>query len=416
MAKDLSKVLCPPYDVISPTARNELYDRDLHNIIRIILSKDLPGDTEFRNKYTRAEEYLKSWRDENILIRDSQASIYAYEQEFSIEGKKSTRRGFMALVKIEDQRTGSIYPHEATLPKKREDRLRLMRACRANLSPIFALYPEEKEEDVYSLLRPALSGPPEMDLVWDDGSRNRAWSISDWATIESVSKLMEKRPLFIADGHHRYEVATTFGKEVQGSLGGRADYVMMMLVSMNDPGLFILPIHRLVRVPEENPDLSVVDILEEYFYIEPQEQVSDYASLNRELAKSPDHIFGLYVGSNKKYYLLSLANDKTPDVAFKEEPKCFRRLDTRILHGLVLDKILGEHAGEEKYLTYVHDAHEAIEQVNDEEYDLAFFLKPTTIEQVKDVASERLKMPPKTTFFHPKLLTGLVINCLDNAQ
>lgn len=414
MAKDLSKVLCPPYDVISPAAREEFYDRDLHNIIRIILGKDLPGDTEFRNKYTRAEEYLKSWRDEKVLTRDSQASIYAYEQEFSIEGKKSIRRGFMALVKIEDLRTGSIFPHENTLPKKREDRLRLMRACRANLSPIFALYPEEKEkEDVYNVLSPAMSAPPEMDLVWDDGTRNRAWSISDWATIESVSKLMEKKPLFIADGHHRYEVATAFSKEVQGNLGGRADYVMMMLVSMNDPGLFILPIHRLVHVPEERPDVSVVDILEEHFYIEPQEQVCDYASLNEKLEKSPDHTFGLYVGSNKKYYLLSLANEKTPDLEFKEEPECVRRLDTRILHSLVLDKILGEHSGEEKYLNYVHDANEAIESVNDEEYDLAFFLKPTRIEQVKDVASERLKMPPKTTFFHPKLLTGLVINCIE---
>jgi len=241
----------------------------------------------------------------------------------------------MALVKIEDLRTGAIFPHENTLPKKREDRLRLMRACRANLSPVFALYPDEKT-NVYDILKPAMSAPPEIDFVWTDGTRNRVWAINNWATIESVSNLMEHKPLFIADGHHRYEVAAEFSKEAKGTLGGRADYVMMMLISMNDPGLFILPIHRLVRVPEENPDLSVVDILEEHFYIEPQERVNDYASLKEALEKSPDHTFGLYVGSNKKYYLLSLASDKTPERAFKEEPECIRRLDTRILHGLAL--------------------------------------------------------------------------------
>ncbi|MEE9201147.1 MAG: DUF1015 domain-containing protein, partial [Candidatus Brocadiales bacterium] len=322
------------------------------------------------------------------------------------------RRGFIALVKIEDAKTGVIFPHENTLAKKREDRLRLMRACHANLSPIFTLYPEDKTE-VYDILKPATSNPPEMDFEWTDGTRNRLWGISDWATIESVSKLMEKKPLFIADGHHRYEVASTFSKEVKGSLGGQADYVMMMMVSMSDPGLFILPIHRLVHVPEEHPDISIVDILEEHFYIEHQEKAKDYASLKKIMDENPEHSFGLYVGSNKKYYTLSLASDKTLQREFPEEPECIRELDTRILHGLALDKILGEHAEEEKYLKYVHDEREAIELVNDEDYDLVFFLRPTTIEQVKNVASERLKMPPKTTFFHPKLLTGLVMNCMD---
>lgn len=398
--------------MITPGAREEFYERHIHNIIRIILGKDLPGDTEFRNKYTRAAQYLKSWREEKILLRDPQASIYAYEQEFSIEDKRLARRGFMALVKIEDLRTGSIFLHENTLPKKREDRLRLMRACHANLSPVFALYPEEKTE-VYEVLRPATSTPPEIDLTWTDGTRNQLWTISNWATIEKISKLMENRPLFIADGHHRYEVALAFSNEARGSLGGRADYVMMMLVSMNDPGLFILPIHRLVQVPKEHPDLSVVDILEEYFYIEPQTHVNNYESLKEILEESPEHTFGLYVGSNKKYYLLSLADSRSPGRVFKEESQYLRELDTRILHGLALEKILGEHSGDEKYLKYVHDTKEAIELVNDEDYDLAFFLKPIKIEQVRDVASQRLKMPPKTTFFHPKLLTGLVINSME---
>ncbi len=360
----------------------------------------------------RAAEFLKSWREEKILLRDPQASIYVYEQEFSIGDKKLTRKGFMALVKIEDMKTGSILPHEDTITKKREDRLRLMRACRANLSPVFALYPEEKTE-VYEVLKPATSAPPEMELVWTDGTINRVWVVSDWSIIESVSKLMERKPLFIADGHHRYEVAAAFSKEARGSLGGRADYVMMMLVSTNDPALFILPIHRLVRVPGEHPDTSVVDILEEYFYIEPQESVKDYESLRKVLEDSPEHTFGLYVGSNKKYYLLSLADNKTLERVFGEEPECIRQLDTKILYGLALDKILGEHVTDEKYIKYVHDVNEALELVNDEDYDLAFFLRPTRIEQVKDVASERLKMPPKTTFFHPKLLTGLVVNCME---
>lgn len=397
--------------MITPRDREEFYDRHIHNIIRIILGKDLPGDTEFRNKYTRAAEYLKSWQEENILTRESQAAIYAYEQEFYIDGRIMTRSGFIALVKIEDPKTGAIFPHESTIPRKREDRLRLMRACRANLSPIFALYPEDTLE-VYEAIRPSTSAPPEIDMVWTDGTRNHLWAISDWETIETVSKLMEKKPLFIADGHHRYEVALNFSKEMKGSLGGRADYVMMMLVSMKDPGLFIKPIHRLVRVPDEPPDVSVVDILEENFYIEPQDHIRDYEALMKKLEESPEHTFGLYVGSNRKYYLLSLASRKILERAFREEPPCIRELDTRILHGLALEKILGERVGDEKYLKYVHDVQEAHELVNEEDYDLAFFLLPTKIEQVRAIASERLKMPPKTTFFYPKLLTGLVINCM----
>lgn len=314
-------------------------------------------------------------------------------------------------MKLEDLATGHIYTHEATLPKQKADRLRLLRACRANLSPVFALYPEE-ESNTEEFLKSITSSPPEIDFQWNAGLRNRLWVIKDWMTIEKVSKLLEPKPLFIADGHHRYEVALTYRNELEDlSPQCPANYALIALVSMSDPGLHILPIHRVIRVPP-GPGPSVEELLEESFDIEDLAEGSQYRHLAKRLEEGPEHTFGLFVGSPRGYYLLTLRDNKLLQRALSQDPQCLRELDVRILHGLAIDKILGKTSGEENHIKYVHDAQEAVHLVEEGDYDMAFFLNPTKMEEVSEVASSRLKMPPKSTFFYPKLLSGLVINPL----
>lgn len=236
--------------------------------------------------------------------------------------------------------------------------------------------------------------------------------LKDWVTIEKIIHLMEDRPLFIADGHHRYQVCLAYRDEMKEPPQAPSHYTMMMLVSMNDPGLCILPIHRVFRIPKKL-ERGVEDIVEESFYIEPLEEGSEYQLLREQMEKGPEHTFGLYVGRNKSYYLLSLQNRKDLERNFPKEPECLRELDVNVLHSMILDKVLGGRPREENNIRYVHDVEETLRLVNSGEYDMAFFLNPTTIEQVKAVASRRIKMPPKSTFFYPKLLSGMVINCLE---
>ena len=407
---DPSKVVCPPYDVITPQYREELHLRDPLNFIRLILGKELPADTEYRNRYTRAGQLLKSWRDERVLVSEAQPSIYVYEQRFSLEGRDYTRTGFVSLVKLEDYLTGNIYPHENTLPKQKEDRLRLLRVCKANLDPIFALYPEE-DAKTKGILEPVTSRPPDEEFHWD-GARNRLWVVKEWQVIDELSKLLEDKPLFIADGHHRYEVSLAYKEELKDRPPGPHHFTLMALVSMKDPGLCILPIHRVIKLPKKlEPPME--DILEESFDVEHLKDGSRDLMENK-LREAPLYSFGLFLGDTREYYLLTLRKPRLLKKAFPDVPECLRELEVTVLHGLALDRLLLTKSGrEENHIRYVHDAAQAISLVESGEYDMAFFLNPTPIEQVRAVASQRLKMPPKSTFFYPKLLSGLVVNPLE---
>ncbi len=417
---DPSQVVCPPYDVITPQYRDILYQRHPFNFIRIILGKELPGDTEYRNRYTRAAQFLKSWREEGVLTSEAQPSIYVYEQRFSLEGQNYTRTSFISLVKLEDYQTGNIYPHETTLPKQKEDRLKLLRVCKANLDSIFALYPEE-DLQTKPILEPVTSRPPEKEFVWD-GIMNRLWVVKDWQIIDGLTKLMENKPLFIADGHHRYEVSLTYKEELKDNPPGPHHFTLMALISMKDPGLCILPIHRVIKLSKKlEPPME--DILEEVFDVE-HIKGGRRDLMEKKLRESHLYSFGLFLGDTREYYLLTLRNMRILEKALPNIPKCLRELEVTVLHSLALDRLLGKpgKAGlvpgepvkwEENNIRYVHDAAQAVSLVESGDYDIAFFLNPTPIEQVREVASQRLKMPPKSTFFHPKLLSGLVINPLE---
>ncbi len=378
---NLAKVVTPPYDVISNEERDRYYSAHKNNVIRLILGKEFPGDNSKNNRYTRAGEYLESWIKSGVLKQDTESSIYVYEQEYYYRGEKKRLRGFIALVRIEG---GVILPHEETLSKSVSDRLKLMRATNANLCPIYVLY-----SDPNKILEPALKvkQKPAVDIKFD-GIRHRVWKVSDAEIIKKIKENMKDKKLFIADGHHRYKTAIAFRNAMRRKKScGMHDYVMTFLANMDSGGITILAAHRLVRA-------SNIQLVKQYFDVE----VLNKRSMLEKM-RSNKHTFGMYCG-RKQYYLLTLKHEKILDEVIKEK---WKRLDVIILHTLLL-----KHAEVE----YVIDAEKAIQLVDEGKYQIAFFLNPTKVEQVKEVALAKEKMPGKATYFYPKLLTGLVMNKL----
>ncbi len=417
--EDLSKVLTPPYDVISPQDRERYYELHPYNIIRLILGKDLPDDNEHENKYTRAARFLHNWVREGVLKRDIYPSIYVYDQEFELEGRKFVRRGFISRVKLEEFGTGHIYPHEQTMPGPKKDRLNLLRACKANLSPIFALYPDNTIEGI---LADAVQHSSKAITAFDEaGVKNCFWVIDDPAVIAKIQGLMKDKPLFIADGHHRYESALAYRNEVKGlAFHGQesaVDYTMMMCVSVKNPGLKILPTHRVIKNVPVNFSLEQFETtIKDTFIVEKLGKDCNAHSLIKKLHQHADkHAFGMYEGKGKSFYLLILRNETKLNSLIWRHPE-WKDLDVCILHDLILDKYLGIKTDEnvrQDNIEYIQSEVEAVELVNEGKYQLAFFHNPTLIEQVSRIASARKKMPPKATYFYPKPLTGLVINPFD---
>lgn len=417
---DMASVMTPPYDVISPQEQERYYQIHPNNIIRLDFGKDLPGDSEKANKYTRAAEFFRAWRKEGILRQEDSPAIYIYDQEFLSGNIWLTRRGFIALVRLEPFDKGSIYPHEQTLPGPKADRLKLTQSCRANLSSIFALFPDETNEIDAALLA-MTSTKPEVDFVDDTGVKNKLWVIKEKQTIDRLVGRMKEKPLFIADGHHRYETALVYKEQMQKEHGGSqadlpSDYVMMVCVSMNNKGLKILPAHRLVRNIKDFRLDRILPVLHESFRIELLGKGCAVKDCMARLNNAPEtHAFIMYAGQEDAYYKLSLNNEKIIDTIFANDHPEWRHLDAGILHGVIINKVLGIAADDvtiKEYVKYVKEETEAVSLVRSGQYQLAFFLKPTRIEQVKEIASARKVMPPKSTYFYPKLITGIVINSL----
>ena len=424
--KDISKVITPPYDVISEKERDDYYQLHPDNIIRLILSKDLPGDDQSNNKYTRSAESFYTWRKEEILKEEAEPAIYIYAQEFTLSGKKYIRRGFISLVKLEDFQTGEIYPHEHTLAKPKEDRMNLMKACNANLSQVFTFF-EDEDAKISSFLHKVSEGDTDIDFTDIYGVKNSLWAIKDKAVIEELIVQMKDRALFIADGHHRYETALFYRdlvkgteKEQDSNEDSPADYIMMMCVSMEDPGLVILPTHRLARNIENLDPEKVKSSLNEIFDIGDLGSDCDAETLEQKLSEdSHKHKIAMYIGeSDKKFYILTLRDEKLLDSILTGEYIEWKSIDTGILHGVIFDKALGIQAkniSKSENVKYNQGVEDSVAKVNAGEYQIAFFLNPTKIGQIKDIATKRHKMPPKATYFYPKLMTGIVVRHISSA-
>ncbi|MDO8142410.1 MAG: DUF1015 domain-containing protein [Candidatus Brocadiales bacterium] len=417
---DMSSVVTPPYDVISPQEQERYYQIHPNNIIRLDFGKDFSGDTEKTNKYTRAAEFLNNWRKQGILKQEDAPAISIYDQEFLFGNRRLIRRGFIALVKLEPFDKGYIYPHEQTLPGPKADRLKLTQSCQANLSSIFALFPDENNEVDNYLSTVALT-KPEVEFTDDTEVKNKLWVIKEKQAVDKLVALVREKPLFIADGHHRYETSLAYREQMRtenGRLGDDLplDYVMMVCVSMNNPGLQILPAHRLVRnIKDFNFD-RILNSLKESFTVEligKGCRVEDF--MPRLNAETRGHTFVMYAGQEDTYYRLQLSNEKLLDTVFANDHPEWRHLDAGILHSAVIHKILGIHSTDvalKDYVKYVKEETDAVSLVKSGQYQLAFFLRPTRIEQVREIAMSRKVMPPKSTYFYPKLITGIVINSL----
>ena len=423
---ELKSVMAPPYDVIPPAKQDELYERHPHNVIRLILGKINPDDTDSNNRYTRAAAEFKAWMGSGVLVKDQSPAIYYYMQSFNLpSGAVQTRKGFIALSKIEEFGKG-VRPHEKTLSGPKADRLKLMQACKSNLSCIFSLYSSPMLE-INKVLDAATEGhDPIIDVTDDDGIVNRLWRVDDPEVLATVTRSMKSKALFIADGHHRYETALNYRnlmREKEANHTGDApyDYVMMYFSNMDDTGMTIWPTHRVIHSLKGFDGKAFLAQCAKYFDIEEfpcaggaEEQARKSFLARLESAGAEKTTFGLHVKGVDTYYILSIKATSTMDSVFGDTiPEVFKGLDVTVLHSLVFAKILGltqEAQEKQENLIYVKSSAEALSAMADEKNQLVFLLNATKIEQVKGVAEEGFVMPQKSTYFYPKLLSGVVIN------
>lgn len=406
---DLAAVVTPPYDVIGPEDQERYYDRSPHNIIRLEYGKILPDDNATNNRYTRARDTLAAWQQEGILQREHRPAIYLYEQEFTVAGRVYRRRGFFCGVALTPYSEGQVLPHEETLPKAKEDRLNLLRACRANFSPVFGLYTDESMA-TDRILSEAAGAEPNSAFTDEDGQVHRLWVITAPEPINRLVSALRLRPIYIADGHHRYETALAYAQEHPEP--GLHHNVLMVLVNLYDPGLVILPTHRLVRAVRTCPPPDLLAALAPHFKAE--HFTGEPAGFFGRLQELGRHSFGLYMGDGGLYHLTLRPEVDLRALMPADRSTAWQQLDVAILHHLILEPHLGIGAGERARqggpVSYTREEEQALARVDRGEYTHAFFLNPTSVQEMVDVAEAGDKMPQKSTYFYPKLITGLVIN------
>lgn len=424
---DLSLVISPPYDVISKEMQDALYERHPNNVVRLILTKD-EGDDNFSDKYTRAANYLRTWRSEGILIEDHQPSLYLYEQEFKTpDGARRVRRGFFALVKLQDYQEGGIRAHEHTFAGPKADRFKLLQATRANLSPIFLIF-NDPDKEVAPLIDERMDATRPWACVTDeDGVIHRLWVVSKKEFIATIRESMLPKELFIADGHHRYETALAYRDFMRSETGARDgkqpfDYTMVYLTPAEQDGLVILPTHRALS-KSLMADINLrecLDELREYFDISTEKV--DFAKGEAAAAKITKKIAELgakrtamaLLEATGKVHYLHLKEDADPNDLIDSDdiPEVVKRLDVSILHQFIINRVFignPDFELEEDDCFYVRDVSKLFEMLRSKKATVAFVLNPTPMSQVLEIVAAGIKMPHKSTYFHPKLADGLVM-------
>ena len=421
----LSQVIAPPYDVIDAALQTRLYEQHPANVIRLELNREEPGDDERSNKYTRAARFLRDWREQGVIMQEPAAVLYVYHQEFEVEGTRHVRRGVMARVRLERFGTGNIHPHEETMSGPKQDRLLLTRACRANLSQVFGLYPDPDGE-VQRVLDAAVAGQPPVEATDHLGVRSWMWPLADEAVAARVAGLMGPKPVFIADGHHRYETACNYRDEVAAAWaaehGGAplppdhpANFVLMMLVGMSDPGLVVLPTHRLFVEPAVAGAAELAARLGDCFTARavgqgPEAARHVWSAIDLE---GNQGVLGLYTAGDKVWTLATItpAGRARMDSIAADHGPAWRSLGVSILHRLVIGELLG--AKQIPTPGYVHLVREVEEGLATGKYPLAALVMPASVEDIRQVSETGERMPAKSTYFYPKLASGLVFNPLD---
>lgn len=433
IVSDLSRVICPPYDVISPQLQQELYTRSEHNFIRLEYGRELPQNDIGDNRYTRSAVVLEDWLRQGILEVDGTPSLYLHDHYFQYREREYHRRGLIVLVRLEEWDTMVVRPHEGTLAGPRRDRLDLLWTLQANTSPVLAMY-EDPGQEASLLLAGEAIRPPMMRTGTLDGERHEVWAITEPGTIRTISKCLAGQPLYIADGHHRYTSALTYRREKwaysptssgteeassasEVSSGDEPfDFVMMTLVDLSDPGLIILAPHRLVRGISRPLLDGLLAKLEAFFEIEhlPFTGPGVWQRVDELTAGTNEVRLVCFGAAGNDVLLLRLRDSAGIGTMMPSfHSPMFERLDVTITDHVILEKLLEiDPSGDEARVAYCQDRQEAIDRVLDGEYQLTFFLEPVNPELVKAVADSGDTMPRKSTYFYPKTPVGLVFNRL----
>lgn len=416
--RDLAKVIAPPYDIISKSEQERLYKKSPYNFVRLDLSQEA-------DSYDAVAQALNDWLAQGIFERDQQPAIYFLSQRFKLKGgEEKERLGFFALTELQDFSNGDIRPHEKTHDAPKQDRLKLMLACQAQLSPIFALYAQPKQT-INRILAVAVEGvAPWLDVEQDNGDHCRLWRITDSAVIQKIQQEMRDQQLLIADGHHRYEATLSYRDHMRRERGqwtGREafNYVMAYCANMNDDNVVILPTHRLVRGYAHKPFLELEEALQTYFYVEqhpktPEGKVSFLKAL--KAAAKKHRVIGASFKRDPRYLILRLKNKRIMQRLAKDVSAPLRELDVSTLHLLILEHILGMEPEQQEggdTVRYFEDEETVLQTLEKEEFQAAFLLNAPKAEEVLAIAAAGEKMPQKSTYFYPKLSSGLIVNKID---
>lgn len=426
---DFRTITAPPYDIISPEQQEKYYQQNEYNVIRLILGKKFPDDTETNNRYTRAANTFTQWQKESVLKRDEDPALYLYHQEFSVPGGgRQSRDGFICLVRLEDKEKGVVIPHEKTLDKPKQDRFQLMKACCANFSQIFSLY-SDPEDGVVQLLKDATNVPPLIEVTDEDNTLHQLWRVSQAEVLREVCQRLREQSIYIADGHHRYETALNYQRymtEIYPQQTGKEpfNYVMMYLTPMEGEGMLILPYHRVIHNIEHFDFDSFEKKLQNCFEVKtfPFNQKNKsvvWKQFNTQLKEEGKirPAFGMYGAGQSSFHLLVLREDIFN--SFTDTPESsavLQRLDVNVIESCIFRdalQITSKDLQQQENISYVHDSDEGLKLVESKGYQLAFFLNDTKSSEIRDVSSRGETMPQKSTFFYPKLLSGLVINKIE---
>lgn len=395
----LKNVIAPPYDVISEEMRENLLSKSSFNVVKLILPTG-------ENRYEQAAKDYKKWKDDNILQRDPEPSFYIYEQEYEYGGKTYVRTGFVGLLKLEELGKGKVFPHEKTLSGPKEDRLNLMKACKTNFSQVFGLYmdKENKLERIFSAIKKDMAASSAVDVY---GVKNTLWVVKDNELIEKIKEFMKEKSVYIADGHHRYETALAYSNYMRSEDKDSEnkekpyDYIMMMFVNFYDEGLKIFPTHRAVELDENFNELEFLNELKKYFV------VTNLLKEEKDKYFQEDGDKKIIFKFQNNYYGLVVKDD-----VYESLHPVYRKVNTYILQEVILKNIL--HFTEERILSkkgiYFVQSEDEIEKIAKDKKIAAFILKGIDIEVIRDISENGLVMPQKSTYFYPKLQTGLVIN------
>lgn len=421
LVTSLKEVVSPPYDVIHPDLQNELYEKSPYNFCRLDLTKEQPPE-----RYEVAKKLWQDWIAERVLIQDSQSAIYLHYHTFVLpNGQKTTRKGFFAARKIEDFAGGKIKPHEKTLEGPKQDRLNLMRATHSQLSPVFSLY-SDPENAIFNRVNDLTQTTPFMDFTTEENERHQIWKVKDEALCDFIDQFLNDHPLFIADGHHRYETALNYRNEMLEQNpdlpeNAACRYIMMYFSNLNDEGMVILPIHRALHSLSGFQFDALLEKLGRDFDIQ-EMNLTDEEEITAELAKWQEthHAFYLLTKNKEKSYLIKISREKWSQSELSHGlADELKPLDVSVLHKGIFEKVLQiseEAQARQENIIYWKSTQKAIHETWEGKCEVTFLLNPTRIQDMESVALAGLKMPQKSTFFYPKIISGLLVHSVKSSD